>query len=74
MTQPPAPAPVNRVSGGAGALFIVLIAFIALKLAGAVSWSWWWVTAPAWIPGCTALLIGIAGLLQLAATRARRRR
>jgi hypothetical protein len=24
------------------------IAFIALKLLGVITWSWWWVTAPFW--------------------------
>lgn len=26
------------------------IAFIVLKLTGVIAWSWWWVTAPFWIP------------------------
>ena len=24
--------------------------FIVLKLVGAISWSWWWVLSPLWIP------------------------
>jgi hypothetical protein len=33
--------------------------FIALKLAGVVTWSWWWVLAPMWIVGLLlALLAG----------------
>jgi hypothetical protein len=24
--------------------------FIGLKLDGAITWSWWWVTAPLWAP------------------------
>lgn len=26
------------------------ILFIVLKLTNLISWSWWWVLAPAWIP------------------------
>lgn len=26
------------------------IAFVILKLVGVINWSWWWVTAPFWIP------------------------
>lgn len=27
----------------------LLVAFIVLKLCHVIDWSWWWVTAPAWI-------------------------
>lgn len=30
-----------------GMLFIV---FLVLKLTKVISWSWWWVTAPLWMP------------------------
>ena len=33
--------------GFSGILFIV---FLILKLTGYIDWSWWWVTAPLWIP------------------------
>lgn len=28
-------------------LFIV---FLVLKLTSVISWSWWWITAPIWMP------------------------
>lgn len=31
--------------------------FIALKLMGFISWSWWWVTAPFW--GGWVLILGV---------------
>lgn len=39
-------------SGKSGCLFLLLLAgvFAALKLAGVISWSWWWVAAPLWVP------------------------
>ena len=33
--------------GLGGILFVV---FLILKLTGCIDWSWWWVTAPLWIP------------------------
>ncbi len=33
-----------------GALFIV---FLVLKLEHTIAWSWWWVSAPLWIPPVT---------------------
>lgn len=44
-------------------LFLI---FLILKLTGQIDWSWWWVTAPIWIPlGIVAivLLVLFIGLL-----------
>jgi len=53
-----------------GLLFVI---FLVLKLAGVgavASWSWWWVTAPLWMPAILFLavfflvfLIGLIGKL-----------
>lgn len=43
-------------SGGiglGGALFLI---FLVLKLTDNIDWSWWWVTAPLWLP----LAFGVA--------------
>ena len=40
---------------------LLTIAFIVLKLCNVVSWSWWWVLSPIWIP----ITITIIGLLFL---------
>jgi hypothetical protein len=37
--------------------------FITLKLVGVISWSWWWVLAPFWIPFALMILIMIIVLL-----------
>lgn len=29
---------------------ILFLIFLTLKLCGLIAWSWWWVTAPLWIP------------------------
>lgn len=38
---------------------ILLVVFITLKLLKVISWSWWWVTAPAWVPLILIILLGI---------------
>ena len=47
----------QTVRGGAGFLSLLTILFIALKLLGIITWSWWWVLAPLWIPWSIALLV-----------------
>ena len=34
---------------------LLQIAFIVLKLANIIEWSWWWVLSPTWI--CTIFVI-----------------
>jgi hypothetical protein len=29
---------------------LLTIAFIVLKLCNVITWSWWWVLSPLWIP------------------------
>jgi hypothetical protein len=43
------------------ALACFLLALIALKLAGVVNWSWWWVLAPMW--GSGLLMAAVLALL-----------
>ncbi|WP_406042726.1 hypothetical protein [Succinimonas sp.] len=40
----------NTTSEGVGLAGLLLVAFIVLKLTHVISWSWWWVLSPAWIP------------------------
>ena len=40
-----------------GFLDLLAIVFIVMKLLGKITWSWWWVLAPIWIP--VAVLIAI---------------
>lgn len=39
-----------RAPGGIGFPGALFIAFLVLKLTGVIGWSWWWVTAPLWVP------------------------
>lgn len=36
---------------------ILFIVFLILKLTGTIDWSWWWVTAPIWIPVAFIILL-----------------
>jgi hypothetical protein len=46
----------NNTSGGIGFTSLLLVAFIVLKLCNVISWSWWWVLSPVWIPAAIALI------------------
>ena len=35
----------------------LLLVFLVLKLCGVITWSWWWVMAPLWIPLLLVLII-----------------
>lgn len=58
------------INKGIGPLSLLGIAFVVMKIMGYITWSWWWVLAPFWIPICLALvlLVLIIGLILLAAT------
>ena len=49
---------VNVGVGGLGA-FLLFLLFLGLKLGGVIDWSWWWVTAPIWIPWGITLAVAI---------------
>ena len=41
---------VEYRSRGIGFFGLLAIVFITLKLTGFITWSWWWVLAPLWMP------------------------
>lgn len=48
-------------------LSLLGIAFVVLKLCNVITWSWWWVTAPFWIPAVLAVgMIALLGVVVLA--------
>lgn len=47
----------QQASGGISFLGLLAIVFITLKLCNVITWSWWWVTAPIWIPA--ALVVAV---------------
>ena len=36
---------------------LLLLLFIALKLTGHITWSWWWVLSPIWIPTAITVVL-----------------
>ena len=57
---------VVRVGGrGIGAGTLLTIVFVVLKALGYISWSWWWVFAPLWLPWL--VFLGIALILVIGA-------
>ena len=50
-------------SGGVGLGTILFIVFLVLKLVGVIAWSWWWVTAPIWIPFLVVIAILIISFI-----------
>lgn len=47
----------KQASGGIGFCSLLTIAFIVLKLCNVITWSWWWVLSPLWIPTALVILI-----------------
>jgi hypothetical protein len=49
----------NSSSGGNGIGFagMLTVAFIVLKLANVIDWSWWWVLSPLWISAIIGAII-----------------
>jgi hypothetical protein len=50
--------------GGISLGTVLFIVFLILKLTETITWSWWWVTAPLWIPvAITVVFLIISGLI-----------
>ena len=63
----------NKVVTRSPICMILFIVFLVLKLTNVINWSWWWVTAPLWIPVSIALvllliaiaILGIIAMIEL---------
>lgn len=47
----------SNASGGISFGTALALLFIGLKLGGVISWSWWWVLSPFWIPLVIAVVV-----------------
>jgi len=52
-------------SGGCGICTVLFLIFLVLKLCGVIAWSWWWVTAPLWLP--VALFVAVCVIVFIVA-------
>lgn len=50
-------------SGGVGFTGLLTLLFIALKLLGKITWSWWWVLAPIWISAALVAVLLVVVLV-----------
>lgn len=65
----------TTVYAGSGISGLLGLAFIILKLCGVIDWSWWWVTAPFWIPlGLFILILVVTIIVSAIIGYVRRRR
>lgn len=46
-----------RYSGGIGFCSALFLVFLVLKLTSVIDWSWWWITAPLWIPAAFGAVV-----------------
>lgn len=49
----------NIPTGSISLCNMMFIAFLVLKLCHVIEWSWWWVTAPLWMPVAIAIIVAI---------------
>lgn len=54
------------INKGIGPLSLLGIAFVVMKITGYISWSWWLVLAPFWIPVVLALTLIVLILAAIA--------
>ena len=54
-------------NNGLGLGTILFLIFMVLKLTNYIDWSWWWITAPLWIPLLIILgVLAVIGIVFLA--------
>lgn len=45
--------------------FLLFLVFLTLKLCNIISWSWWWISAPLWVPISFILCITLVGVVMI---------
>ena len=48
---------------GTSFLNLLFLVFLVLKLTNVITWSWWWVTAPLWIPVALVVVICVVAFV-----------
>lgn len=55
----------SNSSNGLGLGTVLFLIFMVLKLTNYIDWSWWWITAPLWIPIAIIAIVGLVAILYL---------
>jgi hypothetical protein len=50
-------------NNGLGFGTVLFLIFLTLKLTNYITWSWWWITSPIWIP--VAFVMVMAGIITI---------
>lgn len=50
-------------AGDIGIFGFLGLMFVGLKLTHYIDWSWWWVTAPFWIPAAAVIVFLVVSLV-----------
>ena len=53
----------KETNSGLGLGMILFLIFMTLKLTGNITWSWWWVASPLWIPVLLVMSVIALGVL-----------
>ena len=53
----------KETNSGLGLGMILFLIFMTLKLTGNITWSWWWVASPLWIPVLLVMGVIVLGVL-----------
>jgi len=54
---------INQSTLGSSIVINLFLTFLTLKLTDNISWSWWWVTSPLWLPTVTVIGLTLITLL-----------
>lgn len=57
--------------GGTGFFNSLFLVFLTLKLCKVIDWSWWWVSAPLWMPISIGLFLMVVSAIVIEFTRPR---
>lgn len=49
----------STTTSGISFLGMLTVLFIGLKLTGYITWSWWWVLSPIWIPWLLLMAVAV---------------
>ena len=62
------------ILGAVGLLDLLFVAFVILRIAKVITWSWWWVTAPFWGQFVLVFIITIIALVVVGVDKIRGRK